>query len=52
MMDFDGLMLTLWAVVDDVPVVVENLARHLPARRKAGRAEAVRCRASTKTGAQ
>ena len=56
MMVFDRFVIALGAVVDDANDVVENitrrLPRYLPARLMQGRAEVVRCRATTKTGVQ
>jgi len=52
MMVLDKFALALGAVVDDAADLVENIARRLPARLIEGRAEVVRCRGTTHSGAQ
>ena len=52
MMVLDRFALALGAVVDDATDLVENIARRLPARLIQGRAEVVRCRGTTQSGAQ
>jgi len=52
MMVLDRFALALGAVVDDATDLVENIARRLPTRLIRGRAEVVRCRGTTHSGAQ